>query len=715
MNARKTSATDARTTKDTRTTPPAGRLAHWLHVLRWPVVIVWILATVFLLPLAAGLSKLTNVTAAAYLPPAAPSTRVALLQDAAAHGRGQPQSEQAIVIFARKGPLSSADLSAVASANRAVRRIAGTVTGMGAVGAPQRSADGRAETFTATVTAPQHSFLSAAAAAVTAIRRAVGPAPARAGDKLVVAVTGDAAVAADSAITTETVLLVTAVLIVAVILLFVYRSPVLWLLPLFASIGAIVLAEAAAHGLASAGLTVSPLTTSILIVLVFGAASDYALLLIHRYREELRRHGPAEEAMAVTLRTTLPTLIASAATVTGAMLCLLAAKSASLHGLGPLGAVAIVSGLLAETTLLPALLLVVGRRAFWPRVPRPAEATNEESPLWSGIGARVARHPRPVAVIGLLLLGAACAGLLAARTTNNPLSDLRGHPGSVTGAQLLAEHYPAGAIAPLDLLARPGHARAAAAVARATRGVAVVSASTPLEGYDRFLVTLSVPPFGPQAATAISGLRLSLDRAAPGSLVGGAPAIQYDIIQASNRDSLVLFPLVFLVILIVIGLLLRAIVAPLVLVATTGLSFAASFGAANLLWRYVFGFPGFAAQLPLYIFIFLVALGVDYNIFLSARVREEAWRLGTRAGTLRGLAVTGGVITAAGVVLAGTFAALAQLPSVSLVEVGSAVALGVLLDTLVVRTVIVPALLLTGGDRIWWPSRPPAGLQKGRP
>src|SRR5450755_2630749 len=204
MNARKTSATDARTTKDTRTTPPAGRLAHWLHVLRWPVVIVWILATVFLLPLAAG------------LPPAAPSTRVALLQDAAAHGRGQPQSEQAIVIFARKGPLSSADLSAVASANRAVRRIAGTVTGMGAVGAPQRSADGRAETFTATVTAPQHSFLSAAAAAVTAIRRAVGPAPARAGDKLVVAVTGDAAVAAGSAITTETVLLVTAVLIVAV-------------------------------------------------------------------------------------------------------------------------------------------------------------------------------------------------------------------------------------------------------------------------------------------------------------------------------------------------------------------------------------------------------------------------------------------------------------------------------------------------------------------
>jgi RND superfamily putative drug exporter len=234
--------------------------------------------------------------------------------------------------------------------------------------------------------------------------------------------------------------------------------------------------------------------------------------------------------------------------------------------------------------------------------------------------------------------------------------------------------------------------------------VAVAVPGPGVDGYDSFSVTLSVPPFGSQASTVISSLRDRLARTAPATLVGGEPAIQYDIVQAAKRDTAVLIPLVFLVILLVIGLLLRAVVAPLVLVATSALSFAAAFGLSSLLWRYAFGFSGFAAQLPMYIFIFLVALGVDYNIFLSARIREEAGHIGTRPGTLRGLAVTGGVITAAGVVLAGTFAALAELPSVSLTEVGSAVALGVLLDTLFVRTVVVPAVLLAIGDRIWWPS-----------
>lgn len=695
--------------KDTDPDPTTRSLAHLLRVLRWPVIVGWVLATVLLLPLAAGLSKLTNVTAAAYLPPSAPSTHVALIQEAAEHGPGQPESEQTIIVFARNAALSPGDLAEVASANQAVRRLAGTVPGLGAVTAPQRSADGKAAAFTATVTAPQHNILSVAGSAVKAIRQAVDPVAAHAGDHLEVAVTGDAAVTADSAITTEADLLLAAIVIVAIIMLLVYRSPVLWLLPLFASVGAIVVAEAGAHGAASAGLVVSPLTTSILIVLVFGAASDYALLLVHRYREELRRYGPAEEAMAVALRATLPTLLASASTVTGAMLCLLAAESASLHGLGPLGAMAVVSAFLAEVTFLPALLLVAGRRAFWPRVPRPGEARSEGSRLWSGIGARIARRPRLVAIAGLVLLGAACAGLVTARTTNDPLSDLKGHPGSAVGAQLLSEHFPAGEIDPLILLARPSQASAAVAAARTTSGVASIDADSLIEGYKSFGITMSVPPYGAQAATVISDLRLRLDRAAPGSLLGGEPAIQYDVIQASERDSLVLFPLVFLVILVVIGLLLRAVAASFVLVATTGLSFAASFGLSNLLWKYVFGFPGFVAQLPLYIFIFLVALGVDYNIFLSARVREESRHQGTHRGTLRGLAVTGGVITAAGVVLAGTFAALAQLPSVSLTEVGSAVALGVLLDTLFVRTVVVPATLFTIGDRIWWPSRGTVG------
>ena len=230
--------------------------------------------------------------------------------------------------------------------------------------------------------------------------------------------------------------------------------------------------------------------------------------------------------------------------------------------------------------------------------------------------------------------------------------------------------------------------------------------TTPVEGYASYLVIMSVPPYGASGHAVIVHLRQRLDRDAPGSLVGGDPAVQYDITQASAHDALVLIPLVLVVILVVIALLLQAAVAPLVLVATTALSFAASFGLSNLLWRYGLGYSGIESQVPVYIFIFMAALGVDYNIFLAARIREESRHLGIRQGTLRGLSVTGGVITAAGIVLAATFAALVLEPTVYLTEVGTAVAIGVLLDTLLVRTVLVPAALLTIGERVWWPTRP---------
>lgn len=679
------------------------RLARALRQLRWPLVAVWVLAVLFLDPLASSLSKVTNDTASAYLPVTAQSTRVAELQEAAQHGPGQPESDQAVMVFARAGGLSRADLAAVTSARSGVERLVGRVRGLAAPGPLQRSPDGQAVTFTLAVTAPQHSVTSVDSDAVKAVRQVVDASAADNG--LQVAVTGDAAITADGGSGTQTALLLSALVIVAIILLLVYRSPILWLLPLLGALGAIVVAQAAAHGLASAGLTVSSLSTAILIVLVFGAASDYALLLTHRYREELRRHATAEDAMAAAMRRSLPTLVASAATVTGAMLCLLAAESASLHGLGPVGAVAIVSALLAQTTLLPALLLVVGRRAFWPRIPTYGQQPGEESSLWSAVGTRVARHPARVALGVVVLLVAACAGLAALRTDNNPLSNLKGHPGSVIGAQLLAEHYPSGAVAPLVLLTPPGRASAAAATARATPGVATVARHGTTADYADYSVTLSVPPYGAKGSATIENLRHRLGQEAPGALVGGQPAIQYDVAQAANRDTVVLIPLVLVVILVVIALLLQAVVASFVLVATTALSFAASFGLSNLLWRYGLGYSGIESQLPLYIFIFLVALGVDYNIFLSARIREATRHTGTAAGTLRGLSVTAGVITAAGIVLAGTFAALAQLPSVSLTEVGTAVAIGVLLDTLLVRTVLVPSTFLTIGDHIWWPSR----------
>ena len=674
----------------------AGRFPRTLRRLRWPVLIAWVLVLVFLYPLARGLSGATNGTAAANLPASAPSTRVVQLEQAP----GQPDVDAATVVFARSSGLTAADLQAVAAARSAVERLAGHVPGLGDPGRAQRSADGQADAFTADVTAAASSQTSTDTAAVQAIRQAV-----RTSDGLQAAVTGSAAVNTDSGVSgnAQDALLLTALVIIMVILIVVYRSPFLWLLPLFGSLGAIIVAESAAHGLADAGLTVSTLSASILRVLVLGAATDYALLLIHRYREELRRHAAAEDAMAAALRATLPTLLASAGTVTAAMLCLLAAQSASLHGLGPVGAVSIAAALLAQVTLLPALLLIAGRAAFWPRIPRHLQPGREDSRLWTGVGARIARRPVPVFLAAVVLLCAAVAGLAALHINNDPLAEVKGHPGSVTGAQLLSEHYGAGVNAPLIILAPPREADAASAAARAMPDVATVAPDGQVHGYASYSVILSVPPYSASGYAAVGNLRNRLGRDAPGSLVGGDPAVQDDITQAANRDALLIIPLVLVVIGVIIGLLLRAIVAPLVLIAATGLSFAAAFGLSSLLWRYGFGFSGIEAQLPLYIFIFLVALGVDYTIFMSARIREEAGQIGTRPGILRGLGVTGGVITAAGIVMAGTFAALAQLPDVSVAEVGIAVAIGVLLDTLLVRTVLVPASLLIIGERVWWP------------
>ncbi len=681
----------------------ASRFASTLRRLRWPVLIAWVLVLVVLYPLARGLSDATNGTAVANLPASAPSTRVVQLEQAP----GQPDVDAAAVVFARRGGLTAADLTAVAAARGAVAGLSGHVHGLGAPGRAQRSADGQADEFTADVTAPGSGQTSTDTAAVQAIRQAVNGPASQAGDGLRVAVTGSAAVNADSGVSgsAQNALLLTALAIIMVILIAVYRSPLLWLLPLLGALGAIVVAEAAAHGLAGTGLTVSTLSSSILRVLVLGAATDYALLLIHRYREELRSHAATEDAMAAALRATLPTLLASAGTVTCAMICLLAAQSAALHGLGPVGAVSIAAALLAQVSLLPALLLIAGRAVFWPRIPRYLQQGREESRLWSGIGARVASRPVPVALAAVVLLGAAVAGLAALHIDNDPLAEVKGHPGSVTGAQLLTEHYGAGVSAPLAVLAPPNEAGAAAAAARATADVAAVVPGSPVGGYASYSVILSVPPYGASGSAAVVSLRSQLGRDAPGSLVGGDPAVQYDITRSADRDTLRLISLFLVVIGVIIALLLRAVVAPLVLIAATALSFAAAFGLSSVLWRYGFGYSGIESQLPMYIFIFLVALGVDYSIFMSARIREEAGQIGTRPGILRGLGVTGGVITAAGIVMAGTFAALARLPDVSVAEVGSAVALGVLLDTLLVRTVLVPASLLIIGEHAWWPAR----------
>ncbi len=681
---------------------PRDRLATALRWLRWPVLVVWLVTSVALYPLAHSLSGLANNTAAAQLPTSAPSTRVLMLQQAA--HRGQPNVDTATVVLTRGSRLTPADMAAAGSAQAAVARLAGPATGLGAPSRLQQSADGQAVAFSSDVSSPAGTS-SNDDAAVQAIRAAVSRPVSSVHDGLAADVTGSAAVTADSDITTgSNTLLLTAIMIVAVVLLLVYRSPVLWLLPLLGAVEAINVAKAAANGLVSAGLEVSSLSVAVLTVLSLGAASDYALLLVHRYREELSRHGRTENAMAVALRRTLPTLAASSGTVICAMLCLLASRSAALYGLGPVGAVGIASALLVQVTFLPALLLVCGRWVFWPFIPGRRPGGREQSRVWGGIGARVARHPAQVMVAATVLLAVAWVGLAALHTDNNPAAVVPVHAGSVTGGQLLTEHFPAADHDPLTVLAPRGEASAAAATMGATRGV-TVAASPAVGSYAAWTVTMSAPDYSASAYATIANLRSGLGHAAPGSLVGGDQAIQYDITQTAHRDDLVLIPLVLIVIFLVIAVLLRALLAPLVLVATTALSFGASFGLSALLWRYGLGYSGIEAQLPLYIFIFLIALGVDYNIFLSARIREEARELSLVEATVHGLGVTGGVITAAGIVLAATFADLARLPNVPVAEVGMAIAIGVLLDTLLVRTVLVPASLLTIGRRVWWPAR----------
>ena len=493
------------------------------------MVVARALAAVLLYSVAGHLPKVTDDSSAANLPPSAQSTQVAGLQQPAGNGRSsqdQAGTDQAVVVLARgSGRLTEADLAAAASAGSAVARLAGQMSGLGRPGPLQRSADGEAVLFQAPVTAPANGLTSADAAAVRAIRAAAGTGA----NGLQVAVTGSAATSADSGVQSQTGLLLTAVLIVAVIPLLVYRSPLLWVLPLLSAGGAIVIAKAAARGLADAGVTVSTLSTSILIVLVFGAATDHALLLVHRYREDLRHHARTEQAMAAAIRRTLPALAASSATVTCAMVCLLAAESAPLNGLGPVGAVSIASALLAQTTLLPALLLITGRPVLWPQIPRQGQPGREESRLLSRAGARTARHPARAAATAVLVLGAACGGLAALHTDNNPQDQAKGRPGSVTGEQLLIEHHAAGVIAPLVLLAPPGEAWAAATAAWATPDVASVSLGKPASGYASFSVTLFADPYSASGYAAVQDLRGRLADRAPGSLVGGSSAVRYDI------------------------------------------------------------------------------------------------------------------------------------------------------------------------------------------
>ncbi|WP_173390677.1 MMPL family transporter [Actinomadura litoris] len=510
----------------------------------------------------------------------------------------------------------------------------------------------------------------------------------------------------------KTLLFITAAIVIA-ILLVTYRSPVLWLAPLLCVGVALMAADAVVYLLAEhAGLTVNGQAAFILTVLVFGAGTDYALLLIARYREELRRHRDRHEAMAIALHRAGPAIVASGSTVAISMLCLLMATLSSTKSMGPVMAVGVVVALAAMVTLLPALLLVCGRWVFWPRRPKYGTPEPTERGAWARVGAFVAVRPRVTWLTTAVVLGAFAFGLFGLKTGSLPSKDSfsSGRPDSVVGEEALVQHFPAGSGSPVQVIAKAGTQDAVrSALARVPNITDVRLAGNnpgrPVDGLVYLEGTLTAAPDGQSGFTAIKHARAAV-HAVPGAdaEVGGGSAVTLDISDASHHDQNVVIPVVLVVVFLILTVLLRSVVAPLLLVATVVLSFAAALGVSALVFNHVFGFASADPSFALWTFVFLVALGTDYNIFLMTRVHEEAKQHGTRRGALIGLAATGGVITSAGAVLAGTFAALGSLPLVFVTELGFTVAFGVLLDTFVVRSVLVTALNLDVGRHMWWPS-----------
>lgn len=521
------------------------------------------------------------------------------------------------------------------------------------------------------------------------------------------AVTGPAAIQADLAAVFEgadiTLLLATAS-VVALLLLITYRSPILWLVPLtVVAIADQLAAVLATHALKIGGLAWDESTVGILSVLVFGAGTDYALLLISRYRDELRTTDDRYAAMRHALRRTAESVIASATTVVLGLLTLLLSLVPATRGLGLACAVGIVIAASYALVVLPAVLVLFGRWVFWPLVPRVGQRTLVESDrsLWRRIGNAVARRPRVFMAGSLSLLAVLAVGTTQIQSGLSQSEQFLDTPEAISAGERLAESFPAGASDPTVVLTR-GDAEAVAASATGVDGVVSATPTVRTDDLSRVDVVLDAAGGSPEARALVTDLRDAL-ASYDETWVGGSEAEAVDEASAASRDRTLIIPLILVLVLGALVLLLRSVVAPIILVATVVATYVAALGASWWLFTGPLGFERLDSGVPLLAFLFLVALGVDYNIFLVSRAAEEARGHGTREGMLRALTATGGVITSAGIVLAAVFAVLGVLPLVVLAQLGVVIFVGVLLDTLLVRTVLVPAIALDAGPRFWWP------------
>ncbi|MFI5549548.1 MMPL family transporter [Streptomyces sp. NPDC051738] len=656
----------------------------------WLVLGLWIAVLAIASPFASKLADVQRDRAIDYLPASADSTQVAKIQDRLPGG----EATEMVVVYHRDGGLTAGDK---ATAAEQIQRIASAhpLTAEPR-GIPSR--DGTTLMYPVASTEPGQDE-EARDELVNAVRDI-----ARGGDGLGVDVGGEGALATDAGEVYNSLdgpLLYTTAAVVALLLVLIYRSPFLWLVPLTVAGLADYLSMGVAYGLNQGfGTSVSGQSSGIMTILVFGAGTDYALLLVSRYREELRRIERPYDAMVAALKGCGPAVLASSGTVAVGLLCLLAADLNSSRGMGPLGTVGVLCALAAMLTLLPALLVLLGRRVFWPLVPRFGSTPKARRSLFTAMGSSAGRRPRTVLAAGAVLLGALALGALNLPGDLKQEDSFTSKPDAVAAMETLAAAYPERGTQPISVITPQDRAEATLASIRSTRGVDSAQEGRTGEGWTEISVLAAAPPQSAGETATIEALRDRLD----GSYVGGPSAEQIDLKDTNARDRLVVVPLVLLSVLLILVALLRSLVAPLILVAAVVAVWGAALGIGGLVFGPVFGFEGTDPGLGLLSFVFLVALGVDYGIFLMHRMREECLT-GAEPATaaLTALRTTGGVIASAGLVLAATFAVLTNMPLVALVELGFVIAVGVLLDTFLVRTYLVTSASVALRRKVWWP------------
>ncbi|ABY21883.1 transporter, MMPL family [Renibacterium salmoninarum ATCC 33209] len=717
----------AASTTDERTDRQDWNPRRWLRIVLPSILIVlWLLAASFGGPTFGKLSGVSTNDQSSFLPASAESTEAGEWQKKFSDSSAIP----AIGLLTSETKLSSEQLAGIAQLVTKISSVPGVQghseqTSSSVIG-PMPSQDGKASELIIPISDTKN-----LKTVVGALRSALEE---NAPDGLKTFVTGPAGLSADLVSAfggIDGILLIVALAAVLVILLIVYRSVVLPFLVLLTSVFALTASILLIYTLASWGwITLNGQSQGILSILVIGAATDYSLLLVSRFREALHEVDNRWAALGRAFKASWEPILASGGTVVVALLCLLVSDLNSNRSLGPIAAIGILFSLAAALTLLPALLAIFGRVAFWPFMPKQTAGHHRHaaqsaelaglagiSGLWKRIGTLIGRRPRASWLIAVVVLLAGAAGVLQLQANGVPHTALiLKQSNAVDGQKALGEHFDAGSGSPIVVITQ---ASAQDQILQTIKNSADFSAASVYQGAGRpdpaapeivkdgrVLVnaTLTSAADSAQAEQAVKGLRSKLSTLDSSALIGGVTAVALDTNTTAQSDLFKIIPLVLAVILLILMLLLRSVLAPVLLIGSVVLSYLAALGVSALVFNHIFGFPGADASVPLFGFVFLVALGVDYNIFLMTRVREESLRLGTRPGVLRGLGVTGGVITSAGVVLAATFAALGVIPILFLAQISFIVAFGVLLDTVIVRSILVPALAYDLGGTIWWPS-----------